>query len=232
MDNTVGSLEPPQILFARKNLELRLSKRQREILVGCILGDAYIASLGKVRIEHSVKQREYVDWKHEELHSLCYLGGPRTITHTLLTQPGKEYKAIFFLLRQYFRPWRAIFYRGREKIFPENLKLSPLSLAVWYMDDGCWTGKKCVISTESFKGKYGTFLRNALWQQFAIESIIGKNGKLAIRKRSHKIFYRLISPHIISSMKYKLPNPVTTQSFCERLEFSERKANTLAPKTR
>ncbi len=206
----MGSLEPPQILYARKNLELRLSKRQQDILVGCVLGDAYIAPLGKIRIEHSIKQREYVNWKHGELYSLCYLGGPRTITHRLLTQPGKEYQSVFFLLRQYFRSWRAIFYCGKEKIFPENLKLSPLSLAVWYMDDGCWTGKKCVISTESFKGNYSMFLQDALLQQFAIESVIGKNGKLAIRKRSHKIFYRLISPYIIPSMKYKLPNPVTT----------------------
>ena len=64
LDNTVGSLEVPKLLRARKNLELGMTDRQRDILIGCILGDAHIAPKGKIRIEQSVKQREYVRWKY------------------------------------------------------------------------------------------------------------------------------------------------------------------------
>jgi|SRR3989344_1325276 len=217
MGNLVGSLEVPHILHARKRLFLSLSKRQAEILVGCILGDAHISPLGKIRIEHSIKQKAYVEWKYQELKTLCYGAQPREIVHTLQTK--KEYQSIFFLLRQYFRSWRAIFYEEREKIFPHRLTLSPLTLAVWYMDDGCWTGTKSLISTESFKGKYKDFMQQALMDQYGIETVIGKNQKLIIRKKSHATFYKLIAPYIISSMKYKLPNPVTTQS-SDRLELS------------
>ena len=219
MGNLVGSLEVPTDLHARKNLCLSMTERQREILIGCILGDAYISKLGKIRIEQSVKQSEYVAWKYRELNSLCYGAFPREIVHKL-KKNSKTYHSIFFNLRQYFKAWRLIFYSGRQKVFPENLVLTPLSMSVWYMDDGCWTGKKFVISTESFKGKSMDFLQNALRKQFGLETSSGKNGKLVIRKISHPRFIQLVSPHTISSMRYKLPNPVTTSSVRYRRELS------------
>lgn len=228
MGNTVGSLEVPLILRARKRLTLTLSSRQRDILVGCILGDGYISSLGKIRIEHSTKQQEYVAWKHEELKSLCYRGGMREIVHVY---HSKNYRSIFFLSRQFFRVWRAIFYDTEGKVFPKNLSLTPLSLAVWYMDDGCWTGKKIVISTESFVGENIHFVQDALYRQFNLETIAGKNGKLVIRKRSHEIFCKLVSPYIVPSMKYKLPNPVTTWSCKDRSQEHTVLAKTLAPQS-
>jgi len=202
MGNPVGSLEVPNVLHARKNLRLELTYRQRDILTGCVLGDAYISPLGKIRIEQSTKQQEYVTWKYQELKSLCYGALPREISHTLNT--GKEYTSLFFNSRQYFRPWRELFYDGK-KLFPRGLPLSPLTLAVWYMDDGCWTGKKALISAESFRGRCCENMQETIFSQHGIETVVGKNGKLIIRKKSHDTFFNLIIPHIIASMKYKLP---------------------------
>ncbi len=203
MGNPVGSLEVPKILSARKRLRLVLSETQRELLIGTILGDAYITLLGKIRIEHSVKQREYVSWKYKQLKNIAYQAQPKEIVHK--NRKGNAYPALYFLLRQYFRPWRAIFYKERQKIFPKGLLLQPLSLAVWYMDDGCWTGTKCVISTESFKGEYAEHMQQSLYMQYGIETVVGKNGKMVIRKKSHETFFRLIEPYIIPCMRYKLP---------------------------
>src|SRR3990167_6129224 len=75
--NTVGSLELPSVLHARKNLSLEMSDFQKEVLIGCILGDAYISKLGKVRIEQSVKEEEYVLWKYSVINSLLYSTEPR-----------------------------------------------------------------------------------------------------------------------------------------------------------
>lgn len=212
MGNIVGSLEIPKILRARRNLFLEMTDRQREILIGCMLGDAYIHPLGKIRIEQSIKQRDYVQWKYQELKSLAYPSLPRGVIHRNL-KANREYQSLFFSTRQYFRPWRVVFYQKGKKIFPNDLLLTPLSLAVWYMDDGCWTGKKCVISTESFNEGDSNNIQNTLLNQLGIESVVGKNGKLTVRKKSHDKFYSLVSPYIISSMKYKIPNPVTT-SIC------------------
>ena len=207
MGNTVGSLEIPISLHARKNLILAVTEKQKDILIGCILGDAYISPLGKIRIEQSIKQRDYVQWKYQELKSLCYPALPREIIHKI---GEKEYQSVIFTLRQYFRSWRSIFYFEKRKVFPKNLLLTPFSLAVWYMDDGCWTGKKSVISIESFDAENSKNIQEMFSNQFRIETIIGKNRKLIIRKKSHSKFYDLISPYIIFSMKYKIPTPVTT----------------------
>ncbi len=52
------------IFTARKNLKLEVSDKQMQILVGCLLGDAYITKSGKIQIEQCDKQKEYVVWKH------------------------------------------------------------------------------------------------------------------------------------------------------------------------
>ena len=203
----MGSLEVPRTLRARKNLVLGMTERQKDILIGCVLGDAYIAPKGKIRIEQSTKQKDYLLWKYQELHSLAYPSLPREIVRQI---DDRKYSSVFFGTRQYFRPWRSIFYDGRKKIFPPHILITPLSLAVWYMDDGCWTGKKCVVAIEGFDDESITRIQQLFQFHFGIETIVGKNRKLVVRKRSHNTFYRLISPHIVSSMKYKIPNPVTT----------------------
>ncbi len=211
MGNIVGSLEVPNLLHARKNLVLAVTERQRNILIGCVLGDVYIAPKGKVRIEQSHKQADYIAWKYRELGSLAYPSLPREINR-ISSVTGAKYQSIFFDLRQYFRPWRLLFYPNGKKIFPRGIALSPLTIAVWYMDDGCWTGTKCVIATEGFDDDGIARIQNELLSRYGIESLTGKNRKLTIRKQSHGTFFRLISSHIIPSMKYKIPNPVTTFS--------------------
>ena len=54
--------------------ELSLSKRQKEILIGLILGDGhleklYTPTLGRLKIEHSYKQKDYVDWIYNEFRN-------------------------------------------------------------------------------------------------------------------------------------------------------------------
>ena len=208
--NTVGSLELPSILHARKNMSLEMTCFQKQILVGCVLGDAYVTKLGKVRIEQSVKEQEYVFWKYSHLNSLLYSAEPRSITRYNEKQ-RRDYVSYRFSSRQYFRSWRNIFYPQGKKIFPESLILTPVSLAVWYMDDGCWTGSKALIAIEGFNDSGQQAIQKAFQVQFDISTKIGKNRKLLIRKQSHARFFALIATHIIPSMRYKIPNPVTTE---------------------
>ncbi|OGZ65777.1 MAG: hypothetical protein A2822_01175 [Candidatus Staskawiczbacteria bacterium RIFCSPHIGHO2_01_FULL_41_41] len=205
MGNAVGSLELPKILHARKNLTLALTERQREILIGCVLGDAHIQPQGKICIEQSTHQKEYVLWKFRELKNLSYPAEPREIFRKD-TRSGKEYHSIYFYLRQYFRSWRNIFYREGKKVFPDNIILTPLSLAVWYMDDGCLSKGKSTISIEGFDEESRNNVQKAFLNQFHIETVIGKSKKLVIKKKSQDLFYSLISPHIIPSMEYKIPS--------------------------
>src|SRR5580704_16538855 len=53
-----------------KNL-LKLTKRQRTIIVGTLLGDGHLETQNggrtyRLKIEHSIKQKAYVDWLYRE----------------------------------------------------------------------------------------------------------------------------------------------------------------------
>lgn len=204
MGNTVGSLELPSVLRARKRVVLPLTERQKEILVGCVLGDAHIRPLGKIRIEHSHKQQDYIDWKYRELKSVAYPALPRVISRRH-RKTRKHYQSVFFELRQFFREWHTIFYQNHKKVFPPGLPLTPLSLAVWYMDDGHWSGNRCLIAIEGFSDESRKEIQRQLLKQFDISSLIRNNGKLLVRAESHQKFFGVISPHVIPGMAYKLP---------------------------
>jgi len=208
MGNTVGSLVLPNVLHARKRLELIMTDLQRDILVGSVLGDAYITTLGKIRVEQSVHAEAYVQWKYEQLKSLVYPALPRRMVRYHSVR-NRDYTSLRFSTRQYFRTWRILFYPNGVKAVPHGLVLSPAALAVWYMDDGCWTGSKAVIATDGFDDESHHTLQDTL-HALGIETVVGKNRKMTIRKESHRRFFSLIEPFIIPGMRYKLPNPVTT----------------------
>ena len=62
-----------RIIEEYKN-KLSLTDRQKEILIGTTLGDAhleklYTPELSRLKIEHSFKQKEYVNWMYKMLKS-------------------------------------------------------------------------------------------------------------------------------------------------------------------
>ena len=192
------------IFTARKNLKLDVSDRQIQILIGCLLGDAYLTKLGKIQIEQSDKQREYIKWKHQELASISYSGLKEVVRYD--KKDNRVTKSLRFWTRQYFRNWREIFYRDNHKIYPNDLAkwISPLSIAVWHMDDGCYSKGNCILSTESFDFENRYKLAEKL-ESFGIKIILMLNGKLRIKRSSLPKFFELIRPYIHSSMSSKLP---------------------------
>lgn len=195
--------------IARKNLRLDVSDRQVQILVGCLLGDAYLTKLGKIQIEQSAKQKEYIDWKYQELASISY-SEPREVIRFEKTDK-RVTKSLRFWTRQYFRVWRDKFYLGNRKIFPVDLMdwITPLAIALWYMDDGCYQKFDCTLSTESFDLSSREKLIKKL-QSYRVESIPRGKGKLRIRSSSLNKFFELIKPHIHPSMMYKIILPAET----------------------
>src|SRR3989344_3499145 len=192
------------ILTARKNLKLEVSDRQVQILVGCLLGDGYLTKLGKIQIEQANKG--YIDWKYQELASISYPNPPKEVMRFEKID-NRVTKSFRFWTRQYFRIWRGNFYNGKQKIFPKDLAnfISPLSIAVWYMDDGSYSKFDCILSTESFDLEGRNQLITVL-KSFGIDAIPrGKTTKIRIRSSSFKKFFELIRPYIHESMKYKLP---------------------------
>src|SRR5215468_7300383 len=116
MGNTVGSL----------------SEVQHAIVVGSLLGDGSMRckTNALLEINHSIHQRSYVDWKFGHLADLVTTppkmraGNGRRVAYRFVTRSVPA-------LTPYYR----LFYKDGRKRVP-NVELAPLSLAVWFMDDG------------------------------------------------------------------------------------------------
>ena len=193
------------ILKARKNVTLKLSEEQRDILLGCILGDGYITERGQIQVEQSALQRDYVLWKYEKLQSVSY-GLPKQVIR-IDRRNGQSTIAYRFWTRQFFRSWRKQFYPDGKKIFPNNLEvLSPISMAVWYMDDGHLMEKRRILlSTEGFDPESRSRIQEALLRSFGIRSSVKANGKTLIGTKNTKLFIERIKSFIVPSMTYKVP---------------------------
>ena len=216
---------------------LALTIKQKDLLTGGLLGDLHIqkspASTGKCRLRfcHSVKQKEYLDWKYNILKdSFCKTTKPPYVE---TRRDGNDYLFYTGYLDEFIEPHR-IWYPVIEspdpdigqrcvKKLPLNLEeelINPLALAVWYLDDGTkrTDTESCRIATQSFSKEEHILLQDCLHNNFNISAKIedwgtSKSGEimysLAIlsQKGHYKKFRDLIYDIVkaeVPSMLYKL----------------------------
>ncbi|MBI2035774.1 MAG: hypothetical protein HYT12_03810 [Candidatus Liptonbacteria bacterium] len=212
MDNTVGSLRQFEVL-----------DREKEIILGTILGDGHLRKLktgARLEINHSAKQKDFVFWKYQELKRFVFQK-PRCIK-IFDARFGKTYEQWRFSthLHDLFTESHALFYRkGGKKVVPKSiisLFTSPLSLAVWFMDDG---GRRndsygLFLNSLSFTKKENEILQKCLRNNFSLDSRLHwvQDGyRIYIPSKDAKRFCEVVYPFVIPSMTYKLSyNPVTT----------------------
>lgn len=212
--------------------------REKKIILGTILGDGHIAMLktdARPEVAHSQAQKEYVLWKYEELRRrvlakpyYCKISDERY---------GKTYFQWRFRTKidPLFTDFRAMFYPAGKKIIPANINVlltSPLSLAVWFMDDG---GRRndsygLFLNTLSFTEEEHVLLQRCLLENFSLETRmhwVQDGYRLYIPSKEAQKFCEMIYPHVIPSMQYKLSyNPVTT-SFARLDRARDRRARSL-----
>ena len=200
--------------------KLKLKPIQREILVGLLLGDACLQTQNRgrtfrLKIEHSLFQKEYVDWLYQNFRE--WVRTPPKIKKKKVRK--KKYLNYGFetLSVGDFRFFAQQFYdKDGKKRIPRMIKklLTPRGLAVWFMDDGSIKSRKhrgYNIHTLSFSKKDQRLLQKALRDHFGIKTSLHRQKKyketkwrLYIRGESGEKFRKLIEPFIISSLKYKL----------------------------
>src|SRR6185369_14434589 len=89
----------------RNNLK-QMNQSQRSILVGLLLGDGHLETVTRdrtyrLKVEHSLKQKEYVDWlyeqwkdfiKHEPYHKEKTLGEKKFSCYGFTTHSSGEFR--------------------------------------------------------------------------------------------------------------------------------------------
>lgn len=94
-------------------------------------------------------------------------------------------------------------------LYLENI-LTPRMLAVWYMDDGNYTGNSCTFNTHSLSMDEQRRVRKIFEVRLGISSTLVKDRhqyKITIGKTGVDKLMRVIEPHIIYTMAYKIAYP-------------------------
>lgn len=194
-----------------------LSEQTKEIILGSLLGDGSLKIHKSYRnarfsFRHSVKQEPYFDWKKNQLKEISsqncvWLQKPDKDGYSNQSKLRYQSQALESLTELFDLTHK----RGKFKIRRKWLNaLTPLSLAVWWMDDGSIisNGRKGVICTDGFAKEDVRVLSKYLDVVWNIKVHIAsvkkpKGGKkeeyfrLWLRSTEElKKFLRIILPHI------------------------------------
>lgn len=117
-----------------------------------------------------------------------------------------------------FNPLAKLFLNNNKKGIPNSLLMVHLTgkgLAYWFKDEGGKLdynknskNKSIILNTQSFTEEEVQRRSNELRENFNFECELRSNKGnkiIVISNNSYPLFFELVSPFIISEMKYKLP---------------------------
>lgn len=181
-----------------------LTEEQKQVVIGSVLGDGYIS--GRVLcLCHSIKQEAYLDYKMSFFEGCC--------SKKYFRDMGK-YESVRSRTNAFgdIKDIESMFYINKKKVVPKSIKdmLSPLSVAIWYLDDGSRKGKEYGnIATCSFSLEETDILSKALNDLIGISTYSTLSGKypmliIPYKNNSFKLFREYIKDYVPESMTYKL----------------------------
>jgi len=193
---------------------LTMTERQKQILDGMLLGDGHLerqrgARFARLKIEHSAAQAAYVRWKFAEWQD--WVRTPprerprRNRLGTVSTNIGFS-----TLSHVEFELCRLRFYRDRCKVVPVDLELTPLSMAVWFMDDGSRKSNQCrglYLNTQSFTSSGVELLRSVIHRDVGVETSVRQQRdglQIYVPSSSVTAMTAYIWTHTLPGMRYKL----------------------------
>jgi recombination protein RecA len=196
---------------------IRLSDFQWEVVLGGLMGDGALSPaknghVARYRFGHGVRQTEYADWKAS---LLANIGTSRSTNREDAVFHDVPPLVELAELRE------AVYIGGRKVLSEEYLKrLTPLSLAIWYMDDGSFTlrakglqartrdgsGRSdiCIEAIEPTSRERLVRYLGDTWGIFP--TLVDRAGKavLVFPKDETAKLHALIEPYVHPSMAYKL----------------------------
>ena len=214
----------------------RLSGQQLQLILGSLMGDGNLSpnrkgrSGTRFRMGHGVRQAAYLDWKASLLGNIPH---SRTVNakgaffadFTPLPELGELHEAIYFG-------------DGKKHLSWDYLKsLTPLALAVWYMDDGGFTLRskgvqertaggtgRVEICVEAMSPGSRDRLARYLRDTYGLDIKLQYRGArkvsvLQFSTAASEKFQKLVAPYVHPSMEYKLL-PRFRGAFSVKQEFA------------
>jgi recombination protein RecA len=199
----------------------RLGEQQLQLILGSLMGDGNLSpnrrgrSGTRFRMGHGVKQSAYLDWKVSLLSN---------IPHSRTTNAKGAVFADFTPLPELSELHEVVYFGNGKKHFTwDYLKsLTPLALAVWYMDDGSFSLRskgvqertaggtgRIEICVEAMSPGSRDRLVRYLRDTYRLEVKLtcyepSKKSVLRFSTAASEKFQKLIAPYVHPSMEYKL----------------------------
>ena len=191
--------------FGTGNTGGSLSEEERAVVVGSLLGDGAMRCKTNALLEvnHSLAQKDYVDWKYRKLQRLVRTppkarrGNEDRMAYRFTTRSLPELTGLY--------RW---FYEARRKRVPDDLQISPLALAVWVMDDGCKSHRAMYLNTQQFKLGEQELLIEILQAQYGIRATLNRDKRytrIRIAVDSVARLYEVVRSHVLPCLRYKFP---------------------------
>ncbi|MDE2102909.1 MAG: hypothetical protein KGL39_37035 [Patescibacteria group bacterium] len=202
----------------RPNHDIRsqeFSPRQRDVVYGTLMGDGYIRPGKKhdhLVLGHSSVQAEYLEWKRNELQPFFPSAMYANVSGGHSKNPTLYYASV---AHHWLTDLREEWYGTGVKSVTRSIldKLSPLSVAVWFMDDGSLNRHYGTMfwATMGFPYDEQVLIQAWLRERYLIESVIEprRNGQFGVRVNSTEArkLRSLIKPHVPGCMRYKVEYP-------------------------
>ena len=119
---------------------MKTTKLGRNLVLWMALGDGTLNANGYLSIRHSIKQKEYLEWKRKILKE----NGIAVSEIYYVNNNG--YGGYEFRTKSYdfIRVWRRRLYKPSKKIYQKSIlnSVESLGLYIWYLDHGSLTKKK------------------------------------------------------------------------------------------
>lgn len=106
------------------------------------------------------------------------------------------------------RPFYERFYGSGRKQVPDDVDLTPLTLAVWFMDDGSRSRRAVYLNTQQFDLESQYWLLDELWSRWEIAGSLNRDKqdrRIRITVEGTKRLMELIEPLVLPGFRYKLP---------------------------
>jgi len=193
----------------------KLTKIQKEYLFGALLGDDALfrkkeETYPTLKVTHGARQKDYVFWKYNIWKDII-LSGVKKIN---VRVKNKEYPTFRFYTREHpaFLYFYNLFYKnGQKRVTMEILnKLTPFSLAVWYMDDGAYIKSRgrARLATNAFSHKehlmFQRYFRERWGLSVNIKTCDSGTHYLEFNTENTIKFFKIIKNYIIPHFSYKI----------------------------
>jgi recombination protein RecA len=215
----------------------RLSEQQFQVVLGSLMGDGNLSPNRRgrngvrLRLGHGAAQHDYLDWKTSLLANIdrserVDARGAKFVDFTPLPELGELQRAVYLG-------------DGKKLLSEEYLKaLTPLALAIWYMDDGSFAVRskglqartaggsgRIQICVEAMSEGSRARLRDYLRDTHGLDVKLSSPGaaakaRLTFTTAASRQFLELIAPHVHPSMDYKLL-PEQRGRFAVEPQFAE-----------